>query len=189
MANKRINLEADFPTKTASNIITEAVKFIGAGSAGDARADADAILHAGLGLNETEIQALIDKNLRGTYRISDVDLTVAAASSVLLRTGKTFIVTEVVVWHKTVVNWTVASAGDVRIGFANASDISGTMNDWDDSFCDNTSQFTSSFQLAGQDLIERVSTGYDSIGIVVDVARTADNLVGDVFISGFEFTT
>lgn len=133
-------------------------------------------------------QGVAPQQFEKTYRLSDIDLTATGYTTLPLRTDRTFLVNAVHFWHKNINNWTVAPSGTVQAGYCNASDPAGTATDWYDSFSATLGAATSSQDLTSDDTITRVSTGFDSVYVFVDTARTATELDADVFITGLEFT-
>lgn len=123
-----------------------------------------------------------------TYKIADFDLTTADnIDSVLLNTDYTFLATDVVIHYTTNDTWTVVPA-TCSVGFANDSDVPGTLAEWSDSFCDSLTEETSSLAIGDAPTNSRVSTGFDSLAVHVDAATpaTATALVADVYILGIE---
>lgn len=184
--SKQINLEADFSTKDASAIVTQVMKFVGAGTNGDGRATAEEILKA-YGYTRTEVDNLFLNKLNRTYAFRNVDLTASAgiiAQYINLEAGKTFIMDQVHVHAKDVTNYTVI--GDFAIGFSLESDIPSNTIELVDSLYDVALNIPTKRSQIADTSNGRVSTGSDVIYGEIITPATATILTADIIVDGFE---
>lgn len=194
MEFSRINDITKFPLKTSDEEAGQSPKFVGYDDDENIAMRANELVKRGLTDDLANMQALLgipDRARRAvTHVINGVDLTnTGELHTILLPTGKIFIVDSVIIYITAEVNWTVAGA--CNAGWTLAADPDANRADWDDTMLSVLLGGFKTETYRPEDTLSnpKDSTAFDMLYFKVGAGATADTLTGTILFNGYEIDT